>query len=52
VGFIGAAESKAKLWKNYQRLGIECMTLEGTQGGSAIAASAMNALLRIVQDLE
>ena len=50
VGFIGAAESKAKLWKNYQRLGIECMTLEGTQGGSAIAASAMNALLRIGQD--
>jgi precorrin-8X/cobalt-precorrin-8 methylmutase len=49
VGFIGAAESKAKLWQSYQRLGIECMTLEGTQGGSAIAASAMNALLRIMQ---
>ena len=51
VGFIGAAESKAKLWQEYQQLGIECMTLLGTQGGSAIAASAMNALLRMEQDI-
>ena len=51
VGFIGAAESKAKLWQQYQQLEIECMTLEGTQGGSAIAASAMNALLRMEQGI-
>jgi len=50
VGFIGAAESKAKLWQEYQLLGIECMTLYGTQGGSAMAASAMNALLRLEQE--
>lgn len=51
VGFIGAEESKAALWKKYEPLGIECITIEGTQGGSAIAASAMNALLRIEQDI-
>jgi len=50
VGFIGASESKAKLWREYKQLGIECMTLQGTQGGSAIAASAMNALLRMEQE--
>jgi len=51
VGFIGAEESKLALWNKYEKLGIECITLEGTQGGSAIAASAMNALLRIEQDI-
>ena len=51
VGFIGAKESKASLWDQYEKLGIECITIEGTQGGSAIAASAMNALLRIEQDI-
>ena len=51
VGFIGAAESKERLWKKHKQLGIECITIEGTQGGSAIAASAMNALLRIEQDI-
>lgn len=51
VGFIGAAESKAALWEQYEKLGIECITIEGTLGGSAIAASTMNALLRIEQDI-
>jgi precorrin-8X/cobalt-precorrin-8 methylmutase len=51
VGFIGAAESKAQLWQEYQQLGIECITLAGTQGGSAITASAMNALLRMEQGI-
>ncbi len=51
VGFIGAAESKAQLWKEYEELGIECITIEGNLGGSAIAASVMNALLRIEQDI-
>lgn len=51
VGFIGAEESKEKLWKKHEKLGIECITIKGTLGGSAIAASAMNALLRIEQDI-
>lgn len=46
VGFVGAAESKQALWDVHERLGVECITLLGRQGGSAIAASVCNALLR------
>ena len=46
VGFIGAAESKQALWDDHRSLGLECITLLGRQGGSAITASALNALLR------
>lgn len=47
VGFIGAAESKQALWDVHQTFGIECITLLGNQGGSAVASAACNALLRI-----
>ena len=50
VGFVGAAESKLALWDVHQKLGVECITLLGRQGGSAIAASVCNALLRCNQD--
>ena len=46
VGFVGAAESKQALWDNHQRLGIECITLLGREGGSAVTSAACNALLR------
>ena len=46
VGFVGAAESKQALWENHQRLGIECITLLGRQGGSSVSAASCNALLR------
>jgi len=46
VGFVGAAESKQVLWENHERLGIECITLLGRQGGSAVSAATCNALLR------
>ena len=46
VGFVGAAESKQALWECHSRLGIECITLLGRQGGSAVTAAACNALLR------
>lgn len=49
VGFVGAAESKQALWDIHQQLGIECITLLGRAGGSALAASACNALLRIIR---
>lgn len=42
VGFVGAAESKAELAANPR--GVPFMTLRGRQGGSAIAAAAVNAL--------
>lgn len=46
VGFVGAAESKDALWHAHKSLGIECITLAGRQGGSAVTAAACNALLR------
>ena len=39
VGFIGAAESKQALWDVHERLGIECITLLGNQGGSAVSSA-------------
>ena len=46
VGFVGAAESKQALWDNHTALGIECITLLGREGGSAVSAASCNALLR------
>lgn len=46
VGFVGAAESKEWLWDSHKALGVECITLAGRQGGSAVTAAACNALLR------
>ena len=46
VGFVGAAESKQALWEVHRTLGIECITLLGRQGGSAVSAASCNALLR------
>lgn len=47
VGFIGAAESKQTLWELHQQLGVQCITLLGQRGGSALAASVLNALARL-----
>jgi precorrin-8X/cobalt-precorrin-8 methylmutase len=44
VGFVGAAESKQALID--ARLGVPHVTLPGRLGGSAMAAAAVNALLR------
>ncbi len=46
VGFVGAAESKQALWEAHEWLGIECITLLGRVGGSAVSAASCNALLR------
>ena len=48
VGFVGAAESKDALWQAHQTLGVECITLLGKQGGSAVSSASCNALLRCV----
>ena len=42
VGFVGAADSKALLAQNGR---IPYITVEGTKGGSPIAAAAVNAML-------
>ena len=44
-GFVGARESKAALWRGHRRLGVQCITMLGQQGGSAVCAAAANALL-------
>ncbi len=49
VGFVGAAESKQALWDCYQQLGIECITLLGREGGSAVSSASCNALLRCIK---
>jgi precorrin-8X/cobalt-precorrin-8 methylmutase len=41
VGFVGAAEAKARLAAS----GLACLTNRGEKGGSAVAAAALNALL-------
>ena len=47
VGFVGAAESKAELAKNGI---VPYITVEGTKGGSPIAAAAINALMYIIDN--
>ena len=44
VGFVGAAESKDALIES--ELGVPYLTLRGRRGGSALAASAVNAAAR------
>ncbi|EPJ52445.1 MAG: precorrin-8X methylmutase [Osedax symbiont Rs2] len=48
VGFVGAQESKQALWEMHRELGIECITLLGREGGSAVSAATCNALLRCI----
>lgn len=45
VGFVAARESKEEL----MRRAVPYITVTGTRGGSPIAAAAMNALLRLVE---
>ena len=47
VGFVGAAESKAELAENGI---VPYITVEGTKGGSPIAAAAINALMYIIDN--
>lgn len=44
VGFIGAAESKEALETYARRTGLPFLTVHGRRGGSAMTASALNAL--------
>jgi precorrin-8X/cobalt-precorrin-8 methylmutase len=51
VGFVGAPESKDYLWDQRNNLGVECITLQGRVGGSALAAGAFNTLARLKNGL-
>ena len=46
VGFVGAAESKAGL----RATGLRAISNVGEKGGSAVAAAAVNALVRLAAD--
>ncbi len=52
VGFVGAPEAKDYLWENHQAQALECITLVGRVGGSALAAGAFNTLLRLKRGLK
>ena len=47
VGFVGAAESKAELAANGI---VPYITVEGTKGGSPIAAAAVNAMMYLIDN--
>lgn len=49
LGFTDAAEGKQYLWEHHEKLGVECITVLGTGGGSTIAATVMNALFNVKQ---
>jgi len=51
VGFSGAGEAKEYLWEHHEKLEIPCITLLGSRGGSDVATTAMNALLKLHQEL-
>ncbi len=51
VGFVNSTESKDYLFNQHSKLGIECITLKGRIGGSALAASVFNTLLRLKKGL-
>lgn len=47
VGFVGAADSKAELAANTD---VPFVTVEGTKGGSPIAAAVINAIMYIIDN--
>lgn len=47
VGFVGAAEAKAEIRALAARKGLAAITNVGEKGGSAVAAAAFNALVRL-----
>lgn len=49
LGFTDAAEGKQYLWDHHEKLGVDCITVLGTGGGSTIAATVMNALFNVKQ---
>ena len=47
VGFVGAADSKRALMENGL---VPYITVEGTKGGSPIAAAAVNAMMYMIDN--
>lgn len=51
VGFCGAEASKKYLWDHREKLGIPCITLLGTRGGGMMAATILNTLIKMKQNI-
>jgi precorrin isomerase/sirohydrochlorin ferrochelatase len=47
VGYVGAAESKARLLELADHTGVPAISLVGERGGAAVAAAIVNALVRL-----
>jgi|GEM_PF-1226642 len=47
AGFSDADKAKKLLWEMQEELDIPCIVLEGTRGGSDLAAAAINTLLKM-----
>jgi precorrin isomerase/sirohydrochlorin ferrochelatase len=47
VGYVGAAEAKEALLSVAERTGVPAIALRGDRGGAAVAASILNALVRL-----
>jgi len=47
VGYVGAAEAKEALLSVSERTGVPSIVLRGDRGGAAVAASMLNALVRL-----
>ncbi|MGB1310266.1 MAG: precorrin-8X methylmutase [Leucothrix sp.] len=48
-GYMGAIEAKQYLWDNHVTLGIPCITVLGSKGGSTLVASVINGLMYLKQ---
>jgi precorrin-8X/cobalt-precorrin-8 methylmutase len=46
AGFVEEQEAKKLLWEKREKLGVECIVLQGTFGGSRLVATVMNYLLK------
>jgi precorrin-8X/cobalt-precorrin-8 methylmutase len=44
---VNAEAAKQMLWQQHEELGVECIVVNGTRGGSVLAAAALNALLKM-----
>ncbi|MGV6809775.1 MAG: precorrin-8X methylmutase [bacterium] len=49
AGFQEAPQAKQLLWQQHQQLGVECIILRGSRGGSVLTATVMNSLLKLYQ---
>jgi len=50
-GYIGAIEAKQYLWDHHKQLGVPCITMLGSRGGSTLVAAVMNGLICLQQDI-